>query len=183
MRQKFGYVGTFDRWGRAGVASLTAHASPAKTYRWYRERGFAVWGPQDVRGLPSSLVEERVSRLRARWRGWLIGEMVTAFAMGPFGLVLSGPSLPIILLAWGIEMGFAYGVNVEDAVPQEALRGVVGEGLMKIFGLCPGQSRARGLGRVLLLGLGQDLVWADDVMAGVRQLWARWPEWEGRAIE
>lgn len=148
---------------------------------WYRIRGYPVSLPDDVNRLPAALVEERASRLRDHWRRWLFGESAAALLIGPAGLMVGGPLLSWILLAWAVEMGWAYGHNMADPDRVEDLRRTIHGSLMRALGFPVGLKRPLSrwgqlAGTVLFWGFGPELSAADRVMAEIRATFR--DEWE-----
>lgn len=174
------YIPALDRLGDRGLRHALRSVRPDRVLSWYRSRGYPVGSPSDVTQVSPAVIEERVSRLRQRWRKRLWTEIAVATVAGPLGILITVPALTWICFAWGIEMGVAYGLNMSDPKLLGWMRTAVGRNLSRLFG---GGSSAAPLNcprRVfnltvngLLLGLGQDLAWADIIMADIREHWRR----------
>lgn len=178
------YSPELDSAAQAVVRWLTESDSAERVLEWYRQAGFAVNSLDDVAGLPASVVEERVSRLRGHWRRWLYGESLATALMGPFGPVAGMPFLGLVVWAWSIQMGFAYGVDVSDPLRQDDLRRILYQHLGRALGL-PIEARGRHgalirlAATALFWGFGVELRAADAVMAHIRTLYRA--EWERAA--
>lgn len=171
----YGYSASMDQIGRHAVACMARHSHPEKAFREYRRLGFDVHQYSEVARVPSSVVEALASQLRLPWRRWLYAEALAGAAVGPLGLGLTLSGLSLVCLNWGIQMGWAYGINMDAAAEQDTLRRLIAQGLHQAMGL---QNDRKGLSKLgpmavnlILLGLGQDLSWADHVMATVRHHW------------
>ncbi|MHB1610283.1 MAG: hypothetical protein ACYCT0_01170 [Sulfobacillus sp.] len=169
------YTQKLDSWGKGAVRYLGHRSRPDRIYAFYRKLGFDVYGPQNLHLVPDTVVERYVSGLRRHWRRWLVGEALTGAALGPFGVAASLTGLSVFCLQWGIEMGWAYGLTMDEPRLQDELRLLVAEGLTECMGLAMDKKGIRswlGFGlQLVLLALGQDLAWADRVMGVVRHRW------------
>ncbi|MCL4351196.1 MAG: hypothetical protein M1318_00890 [Firmicutes bacterium] len=159
-------------WGATWVRTVGHFAHPQWIYASYRKLGFGVYTPKTVGRVPNMVVEGLVSRLRQKWRRYLFAEAVAGVVAGPAGILVNVTGLLQICLLWGLEMGWAYGLNMDDAAVQTQLRLMVIRGLAECLGVSDGWQGWRSLPRLAiqtaLLGLGQDMAWADRIMARVR---------------
>lgn len=169
------YSASVDQIGRNAVACMVRYSHPERAFREYRRLGFDVYRYSEVALVPSPVVEAFASQLRVPWRRWLYAEALAGAAVGPLGLGLTLSGLSLVCLNWGIQMGWAYGINMDLAVAQETLRRVIARGLHRAMGLQNGREGLSSLVpmaiNLVLLGLGQDLSWADQVMGTVRHQW------------
>ena len=159
-------------WGAAWVRAIGHFVHPQWIYASYRKLGFRVYSPKTVGRVPTLVVEGLVSGLRKKWRRYLFVEAVAGVAAGPAGILLNVTGLLQICLLWGLEMGWAYGLNMDDPAIQTQLKLIVIQGLAKCLGFTDSWQGWRSLPRLAiqaaLLGLGQDMAWADRIMASVR---------------
>lgn len=158
------------------MALMVRYSHPEKIWTAYRQQGFDVYRCAEVALMPTASVESKVSQLRAHWRHWLYLEALAGAALGPLGIGLTLSGLSMICLNWGIQMGWAYGINMESSREQDELRLLVAHGLRDAMGLNgkdpSGLRKITAIGlNVALLSLGQDLSWADKVMATIRHHW------------
>ena len=172
------YVRTLDYLGQRAVSWIVDRHNADRVLAWYRDQGYDVVKPHDVDRIPDLLVEERASRLREYWRRWLLAESAAAVIIGPAGLVVGGPFLSLILLAWSIEMGWAYGHDMGDLGRIDHVRWLIHRRLMRALGIPtgrrPGVNGWRRLaGTVMFWGFGPELKAADTVMAEVRESFRR----------
>lgn len=177
------YFPTLDRIGQKTIDWVLERHHAAPVLAWYEAQGYLVHSRTDVTRLPPSLVEERVSRLRDHWRRWLFGESAAVLFVGPFGLLIGGPFLSVILMAWAVEMGWAYGFDMAEAMRIDALRSKIHRRLLRALGFPVGlknrPSHWRGVaGTLLFWGFGPELKAADAVMAEIRREFRQ--EWESR---
>lgn len=169
------YSASIDQIGRNGVACMVRYSHPDRAFREYRRLGFEVYRCSEVARVPSAVVEAMASQLRIPWRRWLYAEALAGAAVGPLGLGLTLSGISLVCLNWGIQMGWAYGINMDAVAEQDTLRRLIAQGLQQAMGL---QNDRKGLSKLgplavnlVLLGLGQDLSWADHVMGTVRHHW------------
>ena len=177
------YWPALDHMGQKTVRWMLARHDAEGVLAWYRDHGYPVASLAGVGALPSALVEERVSRLREHWRRWLFGESAAALFMGPAGLLAGAPMLSMVLMGWAIEMGWAYGHDMEDPMRIDALRKTIHERLMRALGFPIGLKQplsrwSRVMGTVLFWGFGPELAASDAVMAEIRRDFRA--EWERR---
>lgn len=180
MRVEPRYFATLDYLGQKTVNWMLDRHNADHVLGWYRQHGFDVRSPKDVERLPALLVEERVSRLREYWRRWLFGESAAALVVGPAGLVVGGPFLSLVLFAWSIEMGWAYGHNMADPRQIDHVRRLIHRRLMRALGFPHGGKGgwSRVIGTVMFWGFGPELRAADVVMAEIREEFRS--SWESR---
>ncbi len=167
------YWPLLDQAGLAALDWIVERHPQDRVFQWYREQGYPVRRLADVRRLPAAVVEERASRLRDHWRRWLFGESAAALFVGPAGLLVGGPLLSMILFAWALEMGWAYGIDMADVERMDALRRTIHASLMRALGFPIGSRKpmsrwGRMVGTVLFWGFGPELKAADQVMAEIR---------------
>lgn len=177
------YWPALDRMGQKTINWMLDRHDADRVLAWYRDQGFAVMRPEDVWCLPETVVEQRASCLREYWRRWLFGESAAVMLAGPAGLAVGGPFLLMVVFAWSIEMGWAYGHDMTDAVRLDDLRQTVYRSLMRALGLptrsWPQLTRwRRVMGTILFWGFGPELMAADVVMAEIRSDFRN--EWERR---
>lgn len=147
---------------------------------WYQAQGYPVKTRLDIFGLPATAVEERASRLRQRWRRWLWGESAATLVLGPFAWLAGLTVISAVALAWAIEMGWSYGLDMDDAENRMVLRRLIHESLLPAVGIPPGRRAPLSDWRKLLQsaalwGFGPEFEVADRVMAVVRREFRR--EW------
>lgn len=152
---------------------MVLHRPAELVLKWYRDQGFPVYRVDEVRALPDTVVEERVSRLRYVWRTWLWGESALSIAVGPAGLIVGVPTLSLVLMGWAVDMGWSYGLNMDDSRRIAYVQETIFHGLEETLGLGSQASRDvrnwRRLGTtVLFWGCGTEFAAADRVMARVR---------------
>lgn len=182
-RYRIYYSPALDRVGQKTLKWVVDRHNADRVLGWYRQEGYAVHHVSDVDHLPEAVVEERVSRLREYWRRWLFGESAAAMVVGPAGLLIGGPFLSVVLMGWAVEMGFAYGQDMTDALNMDYLRRTVHHGLIQALGL-PVNRRGdltrwrRLMGTMLFWGFGPEFSAADAVMAEIRRDMRR--QWEHR---
>lgn len=170
------YFVSCDRSGHWLFHKTARWISADRVWRQYRRHGYGVNGWADVGAVPAPLKEAVASSLRKPWRCWLFAEMAVSAAAGPAGNLISLASVVFVLAAWSVEMGYAYGLDMTDPQRQDRLRAIIGRGMSRMIlgerGQTAGWQRVgRGVSQVFLLGFGQDLLWADRIMAHVRQIW------------
>ncbi|PSR20966.1 MAG: hypothetical protein C7B45_12785 [Sulfobacillus acidophilus] len=179
------YIPTFDRIGQRLLQCLTDGGVGSRSWRWYRDHGYPVRSACDVERVPRELVEECVSRLRRDWRRWIWGESVCSWFLGPAGIVIGGPAMAFVLMAWSIEMGWAYGENMDDPDKLDYLRRVVPARLLTALGfprhLLPLTQWAQFVATIVLWGFGPEVHAADVVMAAMRTEFRH--QWEIRRVQ
>ncbi len=154
-----------------------------RVLRGYRDGGFAVHTVQDIHALPRRVVEAQVSQLRDYWRRWLYGESVAMAIFGPAGIVVGGPMLFSVVLAWSIEMGWAYGLDMSDPLRVDHLRRSLYECFLRVLGISYDRSQAgwtKFFRTAVFWGFGPEFEAADAVMAEMRRNFSR--EWEQQAL-
>ena len=178
-----------DRAGQCFLARMLERHSADRVWGWYHDHGAPVQRLQDIYGLSPTLVEERVSRLRDYWRRWLFGESALTSLAGPAGIVAGAPFLGVVLTAWSIEMGWAYGLDMTAPDRLDALRRVLHRRLLGALGIGlksragPKVRLARLAGTMMLWGLGPEFRAADRVMAEMRDDFRReWEDWRQRSV-
>ncbi|NMP21323.1 hypothetical protein [Sulfobacillus harzensis] len=177
------YWPILDHAGLRTLNWLLDHHPKDAVLSWYGQQGYAVRTLGDVWQLPEAVVEERVSRLREHWRRWLFGESAAALFVGPAGLLVGGPVLSVILLAWAVEMGWAYGLDMASPDRIDNLRRTIHQSLLRALGFPVGTHGTRSrwgrmIGTVLFWGFGPELKAADQVMAEIRAAFRA--EWQDR---
>lgn len=175
------YIPMLDRMGQRTLNCLIGSDPHRRVWGWYADHGYTITTPQDIDTMPVRMVEERVSRLRQDWRRWIWGESALSWFLGPAGIVVGGPVLAFVLLAWSIDVGWAYGQNMDDPQTLEQLQSHVSQRLGEVLGVparCLPVSRwARFAGTVILWGFGPEIHAADIVMAEIRREFRqRWEE-------
>lgn len=181
------YVPLADRAGQRLMAQGVKWARPRRVWCWFQQAGYRAGQAAD--GIPMAVRDRVASRLRRRWRRWLTAEVVLASASGPAATAVAVACLTIVLTAWGVEMAAAYGLDGHDDGRLGRLREILGEGLtQRLTGADrPSRNGWRRAGRTatawVLAGWGQEMLWADDIMAQVRRQWrgeacddGRWAE-------
>lgn len=175
------YSRVMDHWGYNVTIKILDTADPERIFALYRKEGHSVRQLADVRHLPFSVVEYQVSLQRRMWRRWIWSEMGLGLMAGPLGPVVVVSGLAFILTRWGIEMGYAYGLDMRDSQRLQTLREIIGRGLSDSVKGSHNRPHCRKLGcrikhisgQGFLLFLGPDLIWADDIMAKIRRQWRR----------
>lgn len=177
------YSPVLDHMGQRSIRWAMTWHGQKRVLDWYARRGYHVYTLADVAELPSVVVEERVSRLREYWRRWLLGESAVAMVAGPAGMVVGGPVLSFVLVAWAVEMGWSYGIDMESDEELDGIRRRIHQNLMRALGISgePGPHHGRWIklaGTVLFWGFGPELSSADTVMAEMRREFRS--RWENR---
>lgn len=173
MRESY-YWPALDHLGQRHVNWLLERHHAQNVWQWYHQQGYSVHKVSDVYEVPRVVVEERASRLRQRWRRWLMGESAAALFLGPAAAAVGLPILSMVLLAWSIELGWAYGLDMNDALLIDDVRRRIHRRLLPALG-CPLSPRrdvrgwVRLAGSLLLWGWGPEFQAADAVMADIRQ--------------
>jgi hypothetical protein len=167
------YWPQLDEAAQKHLAWLLARYPAEDSIAWYQRRGYSVAELSDIYRLPETVVEERVSRLRQRWRRWLWGESAVALVLGPFGLLAGLPVLSAVAQAWAIEMGWSYGLDMNDPDQLQYLRRLIHESLLPSLGV-PRRWRVSPSRwthfayTAAFWGFGPEFDAADRVMASVR---------------
>lgn len=167
-----------DQIGLNSMNWLSHRYSPERVITGYRDRGFDVQTVNDIHLLPRVVVEARVSQLREYWRRWLYGESVAMAVFGPAGIVVGGPLLFSVVLAWSIEMGWAYGLDMSDPLRVDQLRRSLYACFLRVLGISHRRQSGwtKFASTVLFWGFGPEFRAADAVMAEMRRNFSR--EWE-----
>ncbi|MCY0909551.1 MAG: hypothetical protein OWR62_14300 [Sulfobacillus thermotolerans] len=157
------------------IQIMTTHVDPRGIWNFYEAKGYKVNTLGDIASVPYTLREYRVTLLRGRYRAYILGEMGISQLAGPLSPAVGIPILAWILLLWGVQMGWAYAVDMRDPAVQAMLASIIAEDLERVVFGRPGCRRWRGTTvlRLFLLGWGQELAWADEVMAHVRRVFRR----------
>lgn len=148
---------------------MAMRADTARIWSFYRAQGYVVHTLEDVAAVPYAVREHKVSLLRAHYRACILGEMATGQLAGPLSPAVGVPLLALILLDWGVKMGWGYGVDMHQSKAQTLLAAIVSADLAAEITGAGGKSPAQMALRLLLMGWGQELWWADRVMAHVRR--------------
>ncbi len=148
---------------------MATRADTARIWSFYRAQGYAVHSLEDVAAVPYAVREHKVSLLRAHYRACIVGEMATGQLAGPLSPAVGVPLLVLILLDWGSQMGWAYGVDMHQSKAQALLAAIVSGDLASEITGAGRKSPAQMALRLLFMGWGQELWWADRVMAHVRR--------------
>ncbi len=175
-------AGVWPAWRRSLVANsgsitdrLVRCADPDVLWDFYTRHGYPVRNAADVRKVPRTLQEYQVSLLRRRYRPWIVGEMAIASLAGPASPLPGAVLLGIILLQWGAAVGWAYGIDMHAQKHQKDLVKIVEREMAAvIFGDKRGVPACLlATVRVGLMGWGQELGWADRIIARVRTAYRR----------
>ncbi len=146
---------------------------PIGLWQFYREAGYRVECYHNVLTLPKTLREERVSRLRSTFRLGIFLEMGVSTVSGPLAPFIGLPLLAMILLKWTIDIGWCYGLDMRDPRTQREVGYVFLNDFNQIvFEKDSENVMWKRLGttfaQLLLMGWGQELKWADQIMAKIR---------------
>ena len=156
------------------VQILVAKSRPQRIWQFYPKTGYHLANARAIRSLPLIMREECVSRLRRRYRLRIIGEMGLSTVSGPLAPVIGLPLLAMILLQWSVDMAWAYGLEMNQKAAQRWLGHRVMAEFRRAIWQAEESNRApwqRSLclaGSLLFMGWGQELQWADRVMAKTR---------------
>lgn len=158
-----------DAWIRNSVAL----SRPRRLWQFYQDAGYCVDRPQDVRLVPLVLREERVSRLRKIFRLYIFAEMGVSTVMGPAAPFIGLPLLAMILLKWSIDIGWCYGLDMREKNIQHEVGRIFTHRFSQVVwrrgheGLTC-RRLATTATRLLLMGWGQELKWADQITGKIR---------------
>jgi hypothetical protein len=93
--------------------------------------------------------------------------------------------LVFVLMAWSVDMGWAYGQNMDNGEQLEHLRRVVPSRLLQAFSvpehLLPLTQWAQFIGTLVFWGFGPEMHAADVVMAKMRSEFRQ--TWESRGVQ
>lgn len=143
----------------------------------FREHGYAVDDLNQVAHLPLIVREQVASQIRGRWRWWIGLEVFIGAFSGPFAVPIAVAVLNGVLTAWSVELGVAYGIDATTPQSLKLVRAVIGDTLQAGLIGSKRSSRTwrerswRVIASWALVGWGQEFLWADLVMARVRQMW------------
>ncbi|WP_053960169.1 hypothetical protein [Sulfobacillus thermosulfidooxidans] len=157
------------------VATAVRWSHPQELWKFYEQAGYPVKHVEDVRCIPLTLREACASHLRQHYRWCITAEMGMSTLSGPLAPVIGIPILTVILFKWSIDMGWIYGHDLERLSIQKWIAARVIRHVNQV--IWEGQSSLRPwswqrgvriAGHLLLMGWGQELKWADKVMAKIR---------------
>lgn len=131
----------------------------------YCAQGFAIGRPTDIDSLPPAVVGAALDKIRRHWRYWLAAETGIAVIAGPWLTIPLFLELVGILAGWVVEAGYACGVNAEDPVVRRRIAQCLGQELWTAW-LGDPKLQRRGY-RWLMVGWGQEWVWADQMIVRV----------------
>ena len=148
-------------------------SSPERLWQFYRDAGYPVECYHDVQALPQALREEKVSRLRGPCRLCVIAEMGISTVTGPLAPLVGLPLLAVILLKWTVDAGWCYGLDMRNQHTQRDISRLFMNHFNQV--IWPKNPEAlvwrrvsRTVGQLLLMGWGQELKWADQIIAKIR---------------
>ncbi|WP_020375679.1 hypothetical protein [Sulfobacillus thermosulfidooxidans] len=157
------------------VATVVARSRPYDLWNFYEQAGYSVAHVDDVLCIPLTLREMCASQMRQHYRWCITAEMGVSTLSGPLAPVIGIPLLTGILLRWSIDMGWIYGLDMARRSNQKWVATQVIRHMNQV--IWEGQSPLRSwswqrgvsiAGHLLLMGWGQELTWADKVMAKIR---------------
>lgn len=171
------YSAVIDRAGRHMQKKAVSLGRNHQMLDKFREHGYAVQELNQVAQLPLIVREQVASQIRVRWRRWIGVEVLIGAVSGPLAVPVAIAVLNGVLTAWSVELAVVYGIDATTPQNLQLVRAVIGDTLQECLMGSKGPNRT-GRGRSwrviaswALVGWGQEFLWADLVMARVRQMW------------
>lgn len=164
-----GYCPRLDAWGTVGTRWLVRW-SGQHCLSAYQRRGYAVANADQIAALPLKIRDAQAKEAAQCWKRWLYLGALGTMVAGPIGPAIGFGLMIVVLSGWGAEVGWAYGVDMAQAEPQQQLRRMLGDALAPAMGISPVSARWSERAKTAATWLlGQDIWLAERIMAGISQ--------------